>query len=171
LKVATAASKHKAASKSSKKSSRNVLPREGRNLNIFHAENVTCKYVQISKCSDPNYYDTVFIGQSIYVPKVQNNSLTIFSPDEAMQTTISTGSLHSWDTKEIVALGIPRKGYPKKTRKCTTGNDLKETENECQTTTFTTIYSNLFCDVVGACQNQSQYRNVQMSSIRTDHPY
>jgi hypothetical protein len=56
-----------------------------------------------------NYCNTVFIGQSIYVLNIQNNWLTIFSPGKATPTTISPGCLHSWDSNETVALGIPRK--------------------------------------------------------------
>jgi hypothetical protein len=109
LKVATFASKQRSASKSPGKSVRSVSPREGQNVDLFHAENVTCKYIQINKHSDTNSYDTVFIGHRLYVPNVQNNSLTVFSLDAATVTTILAGRLHYWDTKEIVALGSPRK--------------------------------------------------------------
>jgi hypothetical protein len=112
-KKSSIAVKAKTAPQSKSKSRSKVLDREGvgllRSVDIFYAENVTCKYIRICKKSDSKYFDVVFIGQCVYVPNVDDGSLTIFLPDGTLPIIISAGCLHSWDMDEHVASAIPRK--------------------------------------------------------------
>jgi hypothetical protein len=81
-----------------------------RNVDLFHAENESCKFKRVMKGSDRKYFDTVFILQSMYVPNALNNSLNVFSPGEPSPKTIISGHLHEWETtKDEVSLGSSRK--------------------------------------------------------------
>ena len=65
-------------------------------VDIFLAENVLCKFIRIGRESDNKYFDLVFIGQSMYVPNVNDNSLFIFGPDQSPPKHIKSCALHTW---------------------------------------------------------------------------
>jgi hypothetical protein len=100
---------------SSGRTSRSLSPKEGKNIDLFYAENVTCKFCRIIKKSDVKYLDLLFVGQCIYIPHAPTNSLTIIVPGDRTPKFMANGSLHTWamnDAEEIesVAVGVPRIG-------------------------------------------------------------
>jgi hypothetical protein len=50
--------------------------------------------------SDNKYFDLIFEGQFIFVPNVEDLSVTVYRPGNSVPTVIKSGSLHSWDLEE-----------------------------------------------------------------------
>jgi hypothetical protein len=64
---------------------------------------------------DNEYFDLIFLGQFLYIPNVEDLSLTIYRPGWATPRVIESGSRHSWivdkprvDTKSNVTRSITR---------------------------------------------------------------
>jgi hypothetical protein len=50
--------------------------------------------------SDNKYFDLIFEGQFIFVPNVEDLSLTVYRPGNSEPTVIKSGALHSWNLEE-----------------------------------------------------------------------
>ena len=74
--------------------------RPDRKVDILYGENVSCKFIRITiSFSDIKYRDLIFFLQFLYIPNVEDLSLTVFIPGQSEPRVIPSGALHSWNPK------------------------------------------------------------------------
>ena len=93
-----------------------LVGRPDRKVDVLYGENVSCKFIRIViSGSDNKYLDLIFLGQYLYIPNVEDGSLTVLLPGQSNPRIIRSGALHSWKAEEamvlspIVDVPLPRK--------------------------------------------------------------
>jgi hypothetical protein len=67
-----------------------------RKVDILYAENVCCKFLRMLAHTDVKFHDLIFLGQYLYIPNVENQSITVMIPGQSNPKVIASGALHFW---------------------------------------------------------------------------